>query len=130
MLERNVESLIVLPYDKKYFTKVSVGLFDSSVWTSRFEGFMGRAVEIQEASKRSQMCGNVSFEFANLLLHGLAGLHAERLDTKLIPLAVWDGKPGDELGGTAGTIECWCRAGLDVEIIDLVKILAGDPVEL
>ena len=130
MLERNGESHIVLPYEKQFFTKDSVALFDSGGWTSRFEGIMGRAVEIQEASKRSQMCGNVSFEFANLLLHGLAGMHAERLDTKLIPLAVWDGKPGDEPGGTAGTIECWWRAGLDVEIIDLAKILAGDPLEL
>jgi class 3 adenylate cyclase/tetratricopeptide (TPR) repeat protein len=130
MLERNGESHVVLPYEKEFFAKDSVELVDSGDWTSRFERIMGSAVEIQEASKRSQMCGNVSFEFANLLLHGLASIHAQQLDTKLIPLGVWDGKPGDEPGGTAGTIERWRGASLEVEIIDLAKILAEGPLEL
>jgi class 3 adenylate cyclase len=130
MLERNGESHIVLPYEKQFFTKDSVELIGSGGWTSRFERIMGRAVEIQEASKRSQMCGNVSLEFANLLLHGLASIHAQQLDTKLIPLGVWDGKPGDEIGGTAATIERWRGAGLEVEIIDLAKILAEGSPEL
>ena len=130
MLERNGESHVVLPYEKEFFAKDSVELVDSGDWNSRFERIMGRAVEIQEASKRSQMCGKVSFEFANLLLHGLASIHARQLDTKLIPLAVWDGKPGDGPGGTAGTIERWRGAGLEVEVIDLAKLLAKDPLEL
>jgi class 3 adenylate cyclase/tetratricopeptide (TPR) repeat protein len=130
MLERNGEIHVVLPYEKEFFVKDSVELVDSGDWSSRFERIMGRAVEIQEASKRSQMCGKVSFEFANLLLHGLASIHAQQLDTKLIPLGIWDGKPGDGPGGTAGTIERWRAAGLDVEIIDLAKILAEDPLEL
>jgi class 3 adenylate cyclase len=130
MLERNGESHVVLPCEKQFFTKDSVELVGSGGWMSRFERIMGRAVEIQEASKRSQMCGNVCFEFASLLLHGLADIHAQQLDTKLIPLGVWDGKPGDELGGTAGTIERWRLAGLEVEIIDLARILAEGPIEL
>jgi class 3 adenylate cyclase len=130
MLERNGESHVVLPYEKQFFTKDSVELVGSGSWMSRFERIMGRAVEIQEASKKSQMCGNVSFEFANLLLHGLADIHAQQLDTKLIPLGVWDGKPGDELGGAAGTIERWRLAGLEVEIIDLARILAEGPIQL
>jgi class 3 adenylate cyclase len=130
MLERNGESHVVLPYEREFFAKDSVELVDSGDWASRFERIMGKAVEIQEASKRSQMCGMVSFEFANLLLHGLASIHAQQLDTQLVPLAVWDGRPGDGPGGTAGTIERWRAAGLDVEVIELAKILAENPLEL
>ncbi len=130
MLERNGESHIVLPYEREFFAKDSVELVDSGDWKNRFERIMGRAVEIQEASNRSQMCGQVSFEFANLLLHGLASIHAQQLDTKLIPMCVWDGQAGDGPGGTAEMIERWRGAGLEVEIIDLAKILAEGPLEL
>jgi class 3 adenylate cyclase len=130
ILERNAESHVVLPYERQLFTKDSVELVDSGDWASRFERVMSRAVEIQEASKRSQMCGKVSFEFANLLLHGLASIHAQQLDTKLVPMALWDGKPGDGPGGTAGTIERWRATGFNVEIIDLAELLSECPLEL
>lgn len=130
MLERNGESHVVLPYEREFFAKDSVELVDSGDWANRFERIMRRAVDIQEASKRSQMCGMVSFEFANLLLHGLASIHAQQLDTRLVPLGVWDGKPGDGPGGTSGTIERWRAAGLGVEVIDLAKILAESRLEI
>jgi class 3 adenylate cyclase/tetratricopeptide (TPR) repeat protein len=130
ILERNGESHIVLPYEKELFAKDSVELLDSGDWNKRFEQVVERAIEVEEASKRSQICGEVSFEFANLLLHGLASIRAQQLDTKLIPLGVWDGKQENELGGTAHTIARWRAAGLEVETIDLSKILAEGPLEL
>lgn len=130
MLEGNRESHVVLPYERESFVKDSVELVESGDWTARFERIMDRAVEVQEASKRSQMCGKVSFEFANLLLHGLASIRAQQLDTNLIALGVWDGRSGDGPGGTAGTIDRWRRAGIAVEIIDLAKILSECPQEL
>ena len=50
-------------------------------------------------------------------------MRAEQLQTKLVPLAVWDGKPGDGMGGTASTVEHWRKHGLNVEIIDLGQIM-------
>jgi class 3 adenylate cyclase len=42
----------------------------------------------------------------------------------MVPLAVWDGKEGDGPGGTSGVIGHWRNMGLEVEVIDLDKILS------
>jgi len=126
MLERKGESHIVLPYEKALFIEDSVNITGSPEWLALCNRVIALAVEVQEASKRSQICGHVSYTFANLMLHGLASVHAERLETKLVPLAVWDGKPGDGPDGTAGTVERWQTLGLTVEIIDLNQILCRE----
>jgi class 3 adenylate cyclase/tetratricopeptide (TPR) repeat protein len=123
VLERKGESHVVLPYEKQLFIEDSVDIVSNPDWVTRCNAVTAGAIDVQEASKRSQMCGRVSYEFANLMLHGLASVHAEQLETKLVPMAVWDGKPGDGPDGTAGTVQHWRRAGLAVEIIDLRKIL-------
>src|SRR5262249_34080681 len=43
--------------------------------------------------------------------------------TKLLPLAVWDGIAGDGTGGTASAVERWQKCGLNVEIINLGELL-------
>ncbi len=123
ILERKGESHVVLPYERQLFMEDSVDITSNSEWVTRCNAVFAGAIEVQEASKRSQMCGRVSYEFANLMLHGLASVHAEQLETKLVPMAVWDGKPGDGPDGTAGTVEHWRNLGLAVEIVDLREIL-------
>jgi class 3 adenylate cyclase len=123
VLDRKGESHVVLPYEKDLFIEDSVEIASNPEWVARCNAVMAGAIEVQEASKRSQMCGRVSYEFANLMLHGLASVHAEQLETKLVPMAVWDGKPGDGPDGTAGTVEQWQNLGLAVEIVDLREIL-------
>jgi class 3 adenylate cyclase len=116
------ETHIILPYAKEVFIKNSVDLVPGSNWVPRYEKAAAQAVEVLEASKQSGPGGSISYEFANLLLHGLASVRAEQLETKLAPLAVWDGKSGDGAGGTAATVEHWRERGLGVEIIDLREI--------
>jgi class 3 adenylate cyclase/tetratricopeptide (TPR) repeat protein len=126
ILERKGESHVVLPYEKQFFIEDSVDIGGNPEWVTRCNAVMARAIEVQEASKRSQICGRVSYVFANLMLHGLASVHADQLETKLVPIAVWDGKPGDGPDGTAGTVERWQSLGLGVEIIDLREILSEE----
>jgi class 3 adenylate cyclase/tetratricopeptide (TPR) repeat protein len=124
VLERNGESHIVLPYEKEFFIEDSVDIAGNPKWVTRCNAVTAGAIEVQEASKRSQICGRVSYIFANLLLHGLASVHAKHLETKLVPMAVWDGQPGDGPDGTAGTVERWKKLGLEVDVIDLQQILS------
>ena len=124
ILERKGESHLVLPYEKEFFIEDSVDILGNPEWVARCNAVMARAIEVQQASKRSQICGRISYEFANLMLHGLASIHAEQLEAKLVLMAVWDGKPGDGPDGTAGMVERWQSSGLAVEIIDLSEILS------
>jgi class 3 adenylate cyclase len=122
LLERGAEAHVVLPYDKQEFIKDSVD-FANSDWVHRFERVLERATTVTTASSERIEEGSMSFEYANLLLFGLADIRSRQLETDLIPLAVWDQKPGDGPGGTASAVEHWKHLGLDVQIIDLAKIL-------
>jgi class 3 adenylate cyclase len=103
--------------------KKSVDIIRGANWSERYESVISRAIAVHEASSQSRTNGSVLYEFANLMLHGLASVRAEQLETRLVPLVVWDGKAGDGGGGTASTVERWRALGLDVEIIDLAEIL-------
>ncbi len=124
ILEKKGESHLVLPYEKEFFIEDSVDIVGNPDWVTRCYEVMARAIEVEQASKRSQICGRISYLFGTLMLHGLASIRAEQLETKLVPMAVWDGKPGDGPEGTADTVKRWQSLGLAVEIIDLRKILS------
>ena len=122
LLEGGAEAHVVLPYEKQQFIKDSVA-FANSDWVNRFERVLERATTVTTASSERIEEGSMSFEYANLLLFGLADIRARQLETDLAPLAVWDQKPGDGPGGTASAIEHWKHLGLDIQVIDLAKIL-------
>ena len=124
ILEMNGETHVVLPYRKDVFMKQSVDIIHGANWVERYDSVISRALAVHEASSQSRINGSVLYEFANLMLHGLASVRAAQLETKLVPLVVWDGKSGDGGGGTASTVERWRTLGLEVEIIDLAEILS------
>jgi class 3 adenylate cyclase/tetratricopeptide (TPR) repeat protein len=122
LLDLGGEAHIVLPYDKRQFIGDSVDI-GSGNWIERFERVLQNANSVIVASNERLEEGAMSFEYANLLLQGLAFIRARQLETKLMPLAVWDGRSGDGPGGTAAAIENWRNAGLDFDVIDLAQIL-------
>lgn len=127
ILEMKGESHVILPFERDLFTQSSVLIGQGDEWTDRFRRVIGQAAEVLEASHQGQT-GGVSYEFANLLLDGLASIRAQQLETHLVPMAVWDGKTGDGPGGTAAAVERWKRLGLHVEIIDLNGILRREGI--
>jgi class 3 adenylate cyclase len=123
MSERKGESHVILPYEKERFIKDSVEIVQGGDWGKRLEKVIAQAIETQEVSKQPRMDSGVSYEFANRMLQGLASVRAEQLETKLVPVALWDGKSGTGVGGTGDTVERWRQLGLQVEIINLEEIL-------
>ena len=122
MLERGGEANVVLPFAKEQFIQDSVA-FAGGDWLKRFESVLERATTVTTASSERIEEGSMSFEYANLLLYGLADIRARQLETNLVPLAVWDQKPGDGPGGTASAVAHWRNLGQDVQVIDLAKML-------
>jgi class 3 adenylate cyclase/tetratricopeptide (TPR) repeat protein len=123
MSERKGESHVILPYEKERFIKDSVEIVRGGDWGKRLDKVIAQAIETQEVSKQPRMGSGVSYEFANRMLQGLASARAEQLETKLVPVALWDGKSGTGVGGTGDTVERWRQLGLQVEIINLEEIL-------
>jgi class 3 adenylate cyclase len=123
VLELGGESHVVLPYNRKNFIEDSVGYPPDGNWEERFDRICHEATEVQTASLQKMMGGSMSFEYTNLLLHGLASIRSEQLQTRLAPLAVWDGGRGDGVGGTASSIEHWWFCGRHVELIHLRAML-------
>jgi len=123
MSERKGESHVILPYEKERFIKDSVEIVQGGDWGKRLDKVIAQAIETQEVSKQPRMDSGVSYEFANRMLQGLASVRAEQLETKLVPVALWDGKSGTGVGGTGDTVERWRQLGLQVEIINLEEIL-------
>jgi hypothetical protein len=123
MWEMKGENYVILPYEKERFVRDCVEIVPGSDWGKRLEKVIAHAIDTQEVSKQPQMGSNVSYEFANLILHGLARVGAEQLETKLVPAAVWHAKSGTGEGGTVGAVERWRRLGLHLEVIGLKEIL-------
>jgi class 3 adenylate cyclase len=119
ILELKGEAHIVLPYEREQFLKDAVDIIPGGNWMMRFERVLQRATEVIVASKRKPLENSVLSEYTNRLLHGLAKMRAEQLDTELLPLAVWNGQPRESIGGTSSAIAHWQQWGDRVEVIDL-----------
>ena len=127
MLKREGEINIILPFIKEEFIKTSVNLVPGTDWGPRFEAVLEQATQVIVASENRASGNAMVYEYANLLLDGLAILRAKMLDTELIPLVVWDGGAGDGPGGTSSLIQHWRSHGLEPEIIDITRLLAETP---
>ncbi|HEX8098277.1 MAG TPA: TRAFs-binding domain-containing protein [Pyrinomonadaceae bacterium] len=129
MLELGGETHVILPYNQQQFAHDSVEIAVGGRWRERFEQMLQSAAEVLFASEQ-RMEGGVPFEYANLLIHGMASIRAGQIETGMTPLAVWDGKRGDGAGGTASIVEHWRAVGEEVEVIDLAEILGRECPEV
>jgi class 3 adenylate cyclase len=123
MLDRGAEVSIVLPYNEEEFIRDSVEIgTDSKKWRARFDNVLARAARIITASNQRLEIGGVSYEFCNQLVLGLATIRSRQLETRLIPLAVWNQQLGDGPGGAASVVQNWRSLGHNPEIVDLAEI--------
>jgi hypothetical protein len=126
ILDRGGEVHVVLPYDRDQFVRDSVATSAGPSWVPRFERVLARAAEVAIASTNRIADEGVAYQYALQLTDGMAGLRADELDTELVRIAAWDGRPGDGPGGTAGAVEWWRALHHFVEVIDLAPP-AGPP---
>jgi class 3 adenylate cyclase/tetratricopeptide (TPR) repeat protein len=131
LLELQGEPHVVLPYEKEQFARISVDIVPG--WRSRYDTVIEKLTSADKKRGRVNVVArgkmeleSASYDYANQVLHGLAVQRAKELDTELVFLAVWDGRPGDGAGGTASVVERWRNAGLDVNWIDLAETLRKD----
>ncbi len=123
MLDIEAKVSVALPYEREQFIRDSVDFVPGSDWRARFESVLARVARVIIVSTQRLDVGGVSYDFCNDMLLGLAAIHARQLDTPLVPLAVWDGTPGDGPGGAASAVQNWQNLGYEPEIVELAKIV-------
>jgi class 3 adenylate cyclase len=119
MLELGGELHIVLPFPAEQFRAESVDFQPDGRWGERFEHLLKCANEVLVIGERPPLGGTSTFEYANLIMTGLARLRAQMLDTDLQGLAVWDGAAASGEGGTGSLVSMWQSSGVPLQHIPL-----------
>lgn len=128
MLERGGEIHVTLPFPPAEFRAVSVDFAPGGRWGKRFERVLEAASSLTVTSEHRASGSDSSFDYANLVLTGAGVLRAQVLDTRAVGLAVWDGEPGDGVGGTGSLVDAWRARGIPVDVVDTRALLGEDRV--
>ena len=123
LADLKAETSVVLPYERELFAGDSADIIPGANWRERFDRVLENAAQVTVCSDRPRLGTHAAHEYAGLMLRGLGIIRAQRLDTQLIPVVVWDGKPGDGPGGTASMVREWTRRGFQVEQIHPAELL-------
>src|SRR5258706_1375889 len=122
MLERGAEIHVVLPWRKEEFLRTSVTITGDPYWTQKFDQLLKEVTSLTYLSQQSAPGGNLGYVYCSDCMNGMALYHAETIGSDVTPVAVWDGKRGDGLGGTSSFVHFWRSRQCPVEIIDLSRI--------
>jgi class 3 adenylate cyclase/tetratricopeptide (TPR) repeat protein len=97
---------ILLSGPQNEFVERSVSYAEAD-WGERFQKIVTSAKSVEEANSHHPADNSPAYWFATRLLSGRALMQAKQLNLDLIALAVWNGKPGVGMGGTASFIDYW-----------------------
>lgn len=116
--QAGAEVNIVLPFDRLDFVRTSVAPAGGD-WTGRFDAALARAARVILATDEGYLDDDVLFEYAALLLEGLAALRAAQLQTSASLLCVIDDAAAGDVGGTRTSYERWREQVGPPSVIDL-----------
>ncbi|HYC02380.1 MAG TPA: adenylate/guanylate cyclase domain-containing protein [Azospirillaceae bacterium] len=122
MLERDAEVNIVLPFDKDDYVRAAVAQ-GGPRWERRFNNALRLADHVSYATNESYLGHEMLFRFQNQMLHGLATLRSQFLETAPYLLALWDMQEGSLAGGAADFIDQWADIAR-LQIIDLDEVVS------
>ncbi len=122
-LQKGAKINIILPCARELFIKKSVNYLAGSNWEKRFYKILDSDINLIELTSITDDHLEIPYDFANQLIFGLSKMHARNLCTELIPFVVYN-KDSKELdGGTASVVSDWKKLKLDIEKIELDKLL-------
>jgi hypothetical protein len=124
MQELGGELHIVLPFPVEEFRAASVDFRSDGKWSERFDKLLQAADDVLVIGEKAPPDCTSPYEYANLIMTGLARLRSEMLDTRLRGLAVWDGTGLGAAGGTGSVVSLWRNANVPLEHIDTAAIIS------
>jgi len=133
LLEMEAKVHLVLPCPVNAFKRQSVS-WAGPEWEQRFLNVLSGATTTLIASPAdfavadNDQASTMGLIYANRIITGLAVLQAQALDFELRALAVWDGKNGENGGGTGSVVAEWTERQLNPHIIRLASAASDSPV--
>jgi hypothetical protein len=109
-----VETHVVLPFAPEEFLRSSVNC-GAGDWGPRFERALAAADSVTVASDHCARGSTAPYEYANLIVSGMARLRAKVLGSELVGLAIWDGQDAGGAGGAASLVRLWHSQGFAVD---------------
>jgi class 3 adenylate cyclase/tetratricopeptide (TPR) repeat protein len=122
LLEMEAKVNLVLPCSVEAFKRQSVS-FAGPDWDRRFHHILANSTSCispnpaELASVGPQAASAMGLVYANRIATGLAALQAQALDLQLQAIALWDGQPTEQPGGTASVVADWTRQKIRPHII-------------
>jgi class 3 adenylate cyclase len=109
---------VVLPFDRIDFVRTSVAIGGAG-WVERFDTALERAARVIFATEEGYLDDDVLFDYAAMLLEGLAALRAAQLEVSPTLLCVIDATTEGRVGGTHSSFDRWQRNVGAPRVIDL-----------
>jgi len=122
-LQKGAKINIILPCARELFIKKSVSYLTDSNWEKRFLNILESDINLIELTSVTDDHLEIPYDFANQLILGLSKMQARNLCTELIPFVVYHKDSKDLDGGTASVVSDWKKQKLDIEKIELDKLL-------
>jgi hypothetical protein len=122
--EVGAEVNVVLPFDRADFVRTSVAAGGDD-WVRRFDRALARADRVIAATDESHLGDDELFEYAALLVEGLAVLRASQLESSPSLLCVVDAGTEVKVGGARASFERWSRNVGPPQTIDLRVLRAS-----
>jgi class 3 adenylate cyclase len=117
LLARGAELHLVLPFVEEDFIAQSVAPAGEG-WLPRYRACAAAATSRTFASEMQYVGDPDQFAYASRVAMGLARLRAQRLGSRPVQLAVWDGAGSAGPAGTGADVAAWRAQGGDSVIID------------
>lgn len=103
LVDRHADLHVLLPVAVDEFVQASVRPAGES-WVGRFHDLMRQAKSVEVFGDAYFEGSGTPFQLAALLIDGTAELLARKHGIEAVSLGVWDGRPGDGMGGAASFI--------------------------
>lgn len=118
MIARGGRAHIVLPCGIEAFRADCVDVIPDSEWPARFDRLLSAAASVEILSEQYAANNAMASEFCNRVMVGLAKRRASELGEHPGILALWDGRPGDAIGGTHSAVKYCLAHGLVVRLMN------------
>lgn len=131
MLKLGGRAHVTLPCAVDAFRKDCVDVIPGSDWAARFDRILESATTVEILGEQYASDNAMASECCSRVLAGQAERCALQKGEEPLVIALWDGRPGDEVGGTHSCVQFCIRNGYKVRLMmDLSPDAAAETREL